>query len=118
MSKSFSQKCLEKLGVTDEFTKGDKAIYFSSIFWVISWVVIFLFGVLCNWIFEVTDDVWVKYWHFNVYLGLTLAIGTTIWLTIGGVKDIKEMFRMLRSSGRDDNDDGMLVETYDKQKKC
>ena len=36
----------------------------------------------------------------------------TLWQTIGGLKNFREMFRMLRTIKRDDHDDGTVVQGH------
>jgi hypothetical protein len=54
------------------------------------------------------DAWWANWWLFN--LSLTVVAGTlmTLWFLIGGIKDIKALFRSLTTIRRDDHDDGTV----------
>ena len=42
----------------------------------------------------------------KLWITVALGVGTTVWFLIGGVIDVREMFRLLRAARRDDTDDG------------
>ena len=99
------------LGINEEFTRRDKALYLSSAVWIGLWTVIFLTGTIYALVVggeNVSDDAWLVFWHCIVWMAITLAILTTLWLTIGGVFDLKQMFLQLRTTVRDDSDDGTV----------
>ncbi|MCP4550142.1 MAG: sodium:solute symporter [bacterium] len=51
---------------------------------------------------------WVKYWRVFIWLQVAISIFVIIWFTLGGIKDIKLMFRRLDTMGRDEKDDGLI----------
>jgi SSS family solute:Na+ symporter len=98
------------LGITDEFSRRDRFLYFASIAWVALWLGVFVVGILLHLHTEITDDAWMRFWHFMVWMAVTLAVFTTLWFTIGGIRDMKEMYRRLRIAVRDETDDGYVVQ--------
>ena len=54
------------------------------------------------------DDLWLKLWHFKIYITLILGVICTAWFLIGGVIDVTGLFRALANSRADDSDDGTV----------
>ena len=102
------------LGVTKEFTRRDRILYLASIGWILLWTVVFIVGTAYNLIYarvtgtKVSDAAWMSFWHFIVWMAIALAIITTVWLTAGGIYDLRLMFRRLRTVARDHADDGTV----------
>lgn len=113
-------KFLRIFGVTEEFSFGDKVIYFASIVWTFSWMFIFvwftvqyfLFGKFTRdgWIGGVPDSQWLALWHVKIYITLILGIACTVWFMVGGIIDVKRLFSALKKSARNDADDGTVVD--------
>lgn len=109
-------KFWRRLGLSDEFTKGDRFIFFFKIA-----VTLFFFGTFLvitplAIIFKFTDDWWLKYWAFYVSLTVVLGVGTTIWFLIGGFHDLIDMIRTLQARIRDESDDGWVRKEQHVQK--
>ena len=102
-------------GINKDFTFTDKIVYCAIAGWTIIWVVTFAVVTLYDLKFGISTDSWAKFWHFYVWMGLILAAGTTIWVTFGGLIDLKKMFHRLRTMARDEADDGTVVENNDSQ---
>jgi len=97
------------LGMGKEFTKGDKFIYIISYIWIGLWTIVFIIGTIYNLTHEVGDAAWAAYWRIYVLIHVSVSVVVVIWFTIGGVFDMKSMFRQLRTMQRDDDDDGMVL---------
>ena len=72
--------------------------------------VVFIGGCIYNYIInpDVDESTWGKFWHFYVWLSVVLGVITTIWFTIGGLVDLKALFRRLGKMDRDESDDGTV----------
>ena len=103
---------LQRLGLSHEFTFTDKAIFWATIGWCFLWFAIFLVGTGYNLLFEVSDEAWLKYWKFYSWTTFVLAVITTIWFTIGGLVNIKQMFHDLAVAKRNAEDDGMVIDHH------
>ncbi len=98
------------LGTTKEFTKGDKIIYIVTMGWTAMWVLVFFVGTIYNFfIHKITNTSWMKFWMIYTYIFLTASIIVTIWFTIGGIKNLREMISALRHNIRDDSDSGYVA---------
>ena len=99
-----------KLGITKEFTRGDKAAYLFTLCWNGFWIGVFIVFNLINIFFDISDSVWSKYWEISNWLFLVMGVLTTIWFTCGGLVDIRQMFRDLKTVSRSEYDDGTVVD--------
>jgi len=99
---------LKILGIGKEFTRGDKIIYYITYGWTILWTLVFIVGTIYNLTHEVSDSVWMKYWQISMEINVAISIVVTIWFLIGGVRDLKVMFRRLQTMERDDSDSGFI----------
>lgn len=94
-----------------EFTFWDKCIYHFKLVWTLVWIAIFLIGTAyCR---GASDDAWAKFWWIYVVLTVVIGAVTTVWFFIGGLRDIKDLYRTLRTLKRDHRDIGMVVAGHD-----
>lgn len=101
---------LKRIGLTKEFSKGDRVIFFMNISWCIFWFSVFIIGTVSYVFFwKIPDRIWIKFWQFKIYIAFGLGIITTVWFLIGGCKDVRGLFRALREKESNDRDDGMVV---------
>ena len=100
------------LGVNKNFSTDDKVIYLSIACCVILTAVTFVLVTVYNLVCDVETELWARFWHLFVWLILIVGIVTTTWFTIGGLYNLKKMFKRLSTIVRDDADDG----TVDEQK--
>ena len=49
---------------------------------------------------------------FGIAMPCLIAMGTLIWFGIGGILDIREFLRALRTMKRDVRDDGRVVDSH------
>jgi len=99
-----------RLGITEEFTIGDKLIYGASIAWTLSWFLIFVWFTMQHFLFGgVPDSQWKVLWHCKIYITLVLGFGTTIWFLLGGVIDVAKLFKALNAVKLNDADNGSVV---------
>ena len=94
--------------ITSEFTRGDKFIYGLIITWTLGWFGVFVVGTIYNFRSELSVDIWASFWRIYVYVSVITVAVTIVWYLIGGIFDIKRMFRSLESVERNDADDGMV----------
>ena len=95
-------------GIGDEFTTEDKVIYLVSYVWNIFFTLVFVSGTIYNLSNEVSNESWMNYWKYQVYINIIFSFIIIIWFTAGGFFDIKKMFLSLRSKKRDHQDSGWV----------
>ena len=99
---------LKIFGIGKEFTMEDKIIYLVSFVWNIFFTLVFVFGTIYNLYNDVSDESWMIYWKYQVYINIVFSFIIIIWFTIGGFIDIKKMFISLDSDKRDHGDSGWV----------
>jgi len=107
------QKGWKMLGITKEFTRGDKVIYLAAYTWTFVWVIVFIIGTVANFVSGVPDSAWMSFWKTFVFINLTVSFFVIIWFTIGGIKDFREMLQRLKTMVRDHTDDGTVIRRPD-----
>ncbi len=99
---------LKIFGIGKEFTIEDKIIYLVSFVWNIFFTLVFVLGTIYNLYNDVSDESWMMYWKYQVYINIIFSFIIIIWFTIGGFIDIKKMFISLDSDKRDHGDSGWV----------
>lgn len=97
------------LGMGPEFSWGDKIIYIGTMVWVLGWWAVFLIGSVLNKILDITESAWVAFWHVNLWISLVLGFITTGWFIVGGIADVRRLFRDLEKNRINEADDGRVV---------
>lgn len=92
-----------------EFSLGDKGIYFANLGWCVLCFGVFVVATVCNLRHDVSDNVWATFWWVYVVVTIIIGIGTTVWFFIGGIYDIRDLFKTLSTLKRDHADDGRVV---------
>lgn len=57
----------------------------------------------------VSDATWIEFWEIYVYVQIVASVLIVTWFAVGGVRDIRVMFRLLDEMKRDHADDGFVV---------
>jgi len=81
------------VGITSEFSKGDKFLAIFLVTWNMlnfTWFIVF---TIINLLFPITDQAWMTYNWVQVLINLTLSVPCAIWFTIGGIIDIRALFK-------------------------
>ena len=95
-------------GIGNEFTIEDKIIYLVSYIWNVFFTIVFVVGTIYNLSNSVSDESWMIYWKYQVYINIVFSFIIIIWFSIGGFIDIKKMFSSLGSDQRDHRDSGWV----------
>ncbi|TDJ55904.1 MAG: sodium:solute symporter, partial [Planctomycetota bacterium] len=53
----------ERLGLSREFTRGDRFITYISVGWPVAWTLIFIGGTIYNFFVPVPAERWLRFWH-------------------------------------------------------
>jgi len=106
------------LGISKEFTKGDKITYFVITAISLFWFFTFLIGTILYSIFGASDDTWAKWWIFRISFSAIIAFITTIWFLCGGIKDLAYLFRTLKTTKENNLDDGTVIGHHNAADDC
>jgi hypothetical protein len=99
---------LRIIGITEHFTLSDKILAIALIVWQFGWFGSFLVITAIHFTFGTSQEWWAKFWHFYILLQFVIAVPATIWFTVGGIHDIKALFKRLEEVVRDPMDDGRV----------
>jgi solute:Na+ symporter, SSS family len=99
---------LRVLGMGREFARKDRLIYVLTYVWTLGWVAVFLVGTIYNLSHKVEDHAWQRFWLIYIYVNLAASCAVTVWFALGGLRDVRAMFRRLDTMERDPNDDGRV----------
>ena len=99
------------IGITPEYTRGDKAISLSLFGFRISWLVIFIVVTVWNVCWHPWSTArWINFWYYSTILfPFLIAAVMTVWFTWGGVHDLRNLFKILHTVERNALDDGTVV---------
>ena len=102
------------IGITPEYTLGDKitawGIFFYSIVYqfVLAFVLVFVWNCFWRW----PSEWWSTYFFVTLLVvPVVLAAITTVWFGIGGVIDLRQLFRDLRVRVVNPLDDGRVEDS-------
>lgn len=99
------------LGIDKNFTRGDKFLSITVFSYSMSLFVIFAVVAIWNLAFyRWSKEAWASYfWIMNVVVPLIMGAITSVWFTIGGISDLRKMFKKLSSMERNAADDGRVI---------
>ena len=98
------------LGITPEYSKGDRILAWSVLLWTLLNFLIFIVQAVWNlpvqW--RWSELTWFRFWlYFSLPRDLLVAVITTIWFTWGCTRDLKRLFQALKEDaakgGEEDN---------------
>lgn len=99
------------IGITAEYTRGDKIITWFVFCYSVVWRcgVAFLAVVVWNIFSRWKLESWGTYFFVTLFaIPCVLGIFTTFWFLIGGIKDMRRLFRDLEQRKIDENDNGFV----------
>ncbi len=100
---------LERLGMDREFTGWDRFVTYISIGWPLVWTLLFIAGTIYNLFVDVPDHSWLSFWRGWTWFVLCASIAVTGWFTIGGIRDLKYLYRNLSRQETGPDDDGRVT---------
>ncbi len=98
-------------GITPEFTRGDRITMYFVFGWIWMWFAACLFMIVRALTGAVSADQWAIFWKVYLFALFGLLLITTVWLGVGGMRDLRMMFRLLRGEKLDEADDGTVPQT-------
>ena len=99
----------EFIGVSREFSRFERFLFWATFWWTMAWWGIFVAGTVINLFYRVSDEAWSWFWWFKLWW-FSLILGTvcTAWIFFGGVRDAFRLFRDLKAERIDNTDDGTV----------
>lgn len=103
------------IGITPEYTRGDRIIAYSVFFYsvVYSVGIVFFAIVIWNAIWPWPHSWWtVKFFITTLLIPGIVGVISTIWFMIGGSLDAIQLFRDLKKRVEDPNDNGQILDDH------
>jgi Na+/proline symporter len=100
------------LGITPEFSLGDKIMSWSVFIWVFGYCigVCFIAVLIWNMFSPWPIQWWGHYFFINqLIIGCIIGVISTVWFMIGGIIDTKRLFKDLKARVANPLDDGTVV---------
>ena len=102
-------KLRQVLGYSPEFTFGDKIIYGISVGQMSLFVGSFVVMTCLHFIFNFTDEGWGNFFRYKLWYYIFAAFAFSLWLGIGGFRDLFQLFKDLKAVKRSAADDGRVT---------
>ena len=97
-------------GFDAEFSRGDRWIAGGLFAWTMFFLGIFTVGLVWNLIHPWPTVWWKHYWWIvGVIIPLIVGTLTTVWFTIGGLRDLRRFFVTIATAHRDYSDNGRVA---------
>jgi len=99
----------ELIGISSEFSRFERFLFWGTFWWTIAWWGIFIVGTIINLFYQISDSAWSWFWWFKLWW-FSLILGTicTFWILCGGIRDAFRMFHDLKHERIDESDDGTV----------
>jgi SSS family solute:Na+ symporter len=112
LSAARKETIVEKLiGIDDNFTRGDKWLAWSVFVWAILLFFVFLIATIWNLVAPWPLWAWSDYWLVSaICIPIFLTLVMAVWFTAGGLHDMRDFFRHLRTQKINTRDDGTVVD--------
>lgn len=99
------------IGITSEYSKGDKAIAWSVFIYtfVYQFLLSFIAVIIWNYFYPLSNKAWSTYFLVvSLLVPGVVAIISTVWFTVGGYIDMRQMFKDLAKRTINNLDDGRV----------
>ncbi|MEO7717842.1 MAG: sodium:solute symporter [Capsulimonas sp.] len=99
----------ELLGMGKEFSKGDRRLAIAYAAWTLGWWLVFVAVSAMHFVWNaIPETFWPKFWHTYLLILVAQSVPAIVWFTIGGLKDTRDVLKLLKTVSRDPLDDGRV----------
>jgi len=95
-------------GITPMFSRRDRLSAFVVVGYFLLWLGVFVSGTIYGWVADPGEAAWARFWLVYLCLGFAQLVIGTLWLGLGGCRDLGSLLRDLRKAERDFTDDGSI----------
>jgi SSS family solute:Na+ symporter len=99
------------VGITPEFTRGDRWLTFISVGWNFLWFGLFVAATVAHRLIQpIPDAFWTHFWLLWIWINLVISVPVVIWFSVGAARDIYRLFARLGTLERNERDMGMVLD--------
>ncbi len=91
-----------------EFSKVDKGLFIYTISYTLWNFGGFITLLIVSMFMTISDQGWLFWWKINLGIILTVSLIACSWFNIGGLIDLRDLYKRLRTLQRDEMDDGRV----------
>lgn len=92
------------VGITPEFSRFERFLFYGTFFWSMGWWLVFLIGTAICLLFEIPDAAWYCYWWIYILFCVLLGCVCAFWIFGGGVRDMFRLFHDLTHKAHSEDD--------------
>lgn len=96
-----------------DFSRGDKIFYLGTLGWQVLWFFVFIIGTLYAYWKSLDAESWARFWQVYVTVMSSISAVAIIWISIGGLFNMRSLFHLLATRKQDDTDDGRVIDNPD-----
>jgi SSS family solute:Na+ symporter len=94
------------LGINEDFSRRDVFTYSVSLAITTTLATVFIVGTIINEYWNVSSDAWATFWFAFVWVTFVIGTSLSIWIGVGGIRELPTLFKRLALTKSDDKDDG------------
>lgn len=110
---TFRNAIAKFVGIDSQYTRGDRILAWSVFLYSFVWGFVVYFVVVAIWnrISPWSNQAWSTWFYFNNFIlaGVVGAV-SSVWFTIGGTKDLKQLFHDVRHRPTNIAEDGRVID--------
>ncbi|MEW6753089.1 MAG: sodium:solute symporter [Candidatus Latescibacterota bacterium] len=103
------QRGWKALRMGREFTRVDRIVYVASYVYIVGTFGTFVVGTALMFATDVADASWGRFWWYYCLIMLLFSAVVTVWISLGGARDLRALLSTLKVLRRDHTDDGTVV---------
>ncbi len=95
-------------GITPMFDRHDRITAYAVVGLFLLYLTIFVVGMIVGYTVSPGLDAWARFWQIFLMFSYGILILSTLWLGIGGFRDLRSLMKGMRSQLADTKDDGFV----------
>jgi SSS family solute:Na+ symporter len=104
---------MQRLGFDSEMTTRDRWVTAITLAWPVIFTTVFAATLIAHFLgWAPGSGFWSAAWGWYTTMALATAVIIVVWFTVGGILDLRAMFRKLREYHANQSDDGRVIDHH------